>query len=233
MNAVRIAAALWIGAPSAVLPQQPSLTVAQLTEILGSASDVGGDPWDEFAVPAFVAAAYGPRARAAVESLLSRPYTPETGLLKLEAIATAGYERVGVPVVVLLEFADPSRPDPIGLTRGWALLAIAQRADSTLEGFWSTILRERNLSPRSYAIAGMACALGQRALSYLTPLVADSTPESVRRVAQYYVRELTTKGDSALACGGGTVTRRAAPSHPARVPARLEARGNAFLRRIP
>jgi len=72
-----------------VLPlvaQGKGLTVEQLTRIYMSGGDVMG--WDEFDVPEFVAAAYGQRAREAVEKLLSAPVTGDNFYTQLEAVTT-------------------------------------------------------------------------------------------------------------------------------------------------
>src|SRR4029077_9907286 len=67
------------------------LTVSEVSSIFASGGDVAG--WDEFAIPVFVAAAYGDRARLALDSILEQPSSLRNYYFKLEALPAAAYPR--------------------------------------------------------------------------------------------------------------------------------------------
>lgn len=225
-----VATLMVLGASPIVVAAQEGrpLTVAELSEIYGSGGDVGG--WDEFDIPEFVAAAYGARARSAVLQILEEPSSNGFSYFQLEAVTTAQYGRVGVPVAALLSFAARVR-DATGVIRQRTLIALSMKPDTGLKDLWLEVAREKQPSFRQVAAGGLACALGNGATEHLERMTRDSS-DAVARVATFHLRELRTKGDLALSCGG-KVTRRGAPSYPNQLRPHLRERGAAWLVRIP
>jgi hypothetical protein len=211
--------------------QARALTVLELKGIYASSDETLG--WGELQIPEFVAAHYGPRARAALVAILAEPPTRENYWFQRLALATAEYGHAEVPVPILLEFAGGRRgAEAIGGLRQGALYALANRPDTSLASFWRRLYRdERSASYRQAAPAGLACALGTVALPELAVMAQDSDAR-VARVAAFYLRELGDNGEGALACGG-RVTRARAPAFPEELRPHLRERGRAVLERLP
>jgi hypothetical protein len=227
---VGLAFVLMCGLASESRAQTRSLSVRELAHIYESGGDTFG--WDEFDVPEFVAATYGGRARAAIVTILSEPSTAENYYLQLEALTTAQYARVGVPVETIIPYARGAKGSSVGgVLRHRATMALSMRADSTLQDFWLQVSRNPDPSFRQLAAAGLSCALGTAALPHLSAMRTDESP-AVSRVADFYFREHTTKGQEALACGG-TVSRELSFTFPQTLRPELRARGEPILRRTP
>lgn len=219
---------VWLSKP--LVAQARPLTVQELSVIFLSGGDVAG--WDEFDVPEFVAASYGSRAKQAILAILGQPSTYNNYYLQLEALTTAQYGRVDVPVGVLMEFASGAKGGNVGgVLRHRAMLALRMRADPSLTAFWLQTAHDPDASFRQLAAAGLACSLGDSAIAYLASLRAD-TNKAVARVADFYDREQRAKEPTALACGG-RVTRSLSVSFPPSVRPELARRGASIRRRIP
>lgn len=223
--------ALFLAAAPALGAQGRSLTVMELKTIYASADETLG--WGEHQVPEFVAAAYGPRARAALLAILAEPSTRDNYRFQGSALSTAEYGRVRVPTDVLMPYATGLEGANVGGTlRQRALYALSMRPDTALAPFWLRLFREeRSTSFRQIAPAGLACALGTRALLDLVVMQRDADPW-VAKVAHFYYGELTSHGDVARACGG-RVTREQASSFPSELHPYLRQQGAPILRRIP
>jgi len=210
--------------------QGPPVSVDQIARIFASGGDVAG--WGEFDVPEFVAAAYGARARNAIVAILREASTPGNYHLQLEALTTAQYERVGVPVAVLLDYALGRRGQEVGgVLRQRAVAALAMRPDTGLRDFWLEIERDPDASIRQFAPAGLSCALGVAASPHLERLTADSD-SGVGAVARFYRQQASTMGPSMKACGG-RLRRVEAMIFPVVIRASLMERGAVILKEIP
>ncbi len=225
---------LAIGSPVELRGQGRPLTLDQLTQIYGSGGDTYG--WDEFDIPEFVAAAYGPRAKQAVIAILTEPSRVENYYLQLEALTTAQYPKVGVPQSLIMGYADGQRTSRLpstlsGLLRYRALSSLSMIPDQSLVGFWQDRLKDGDPNVRQMAVRGLACALGEGAT---TPLSNASTDpdSSVKRVAAFYREEFRTRGANARSCGGRS-TRIEALEFPQEVRPGLRHMGDYILRRIP
>ena len=228
MVVLNLSLVLWLSQP--LVAQARPLTVQELSQIFVSGGDLAG--WDEFDVPEFVAASYGPRAKQAILAILAQPSTSNNYYLQLEALTTAQYGRVGVPVGVIMQFASGAKGANVGgVLRHRAMLALTMRADRTLTAFWLQTAQDPDASFRQLAAAGLACSSGDSAVAYLSSLRAD-TSEAVARVADYHDREQRTKGPAALACGG-RVTRSLSESFPPNLRPELARHGASIRRRIP
>lgn len=216
---------------SVLRAQDRPLAVEDLKLIYASADESLG--WGERQVPEFVAAAYGPRARTAVLAILAEPSTKTNYGFQAAALRTAQYGRVGVPTEILMLYATGSKEGSAGSgLRGHALRALSMRADSLLAPFWQRLFREeRHSSYRQHAPAGLACALGVKALPDLELMRQDPDP-AVARVAEFHHADLTRSDRLALACGG-RVSREHARDFPQTLHPYLRERGSAILLRVP
>jgi len=228
MLALGLCSVLWFVNP--LTAQSRPLTVQELSEIFWSGGDVAG--WDEFDVPEFVAASYGVRAKHAVLMILAESSTSDNYYLQLEALTTAQYERVGVPVGIIREFAIGAKGSSVrGVLRHRAMLALTMRPDPSLREFWLQVAQNPDPSFRQLAAAGLACSLGDSAVAHLALLRAD-TNQAVARVADFHHREQRDKASAALACGG-RVTRALASAFPSSLRPDLARRGASIRKRIP
>jgi hypothetical protein len=212
----------------------PPITVHDLVQIFASGGDSPG--WDEFDVPEFVAAAYGRRAKSAIETILRQPSSVDNYYLQLEALTTARYARVDVSMGLLMEYVNGERggnSEPVlqGILRRRALTALTMRPDPALGAFWLQRMSTADVLDRQTAAAGLACSLGAPATPHLMRLEGDADT-TVARVAKHYGAQIRSDGDRALACGG-RVSRRDAPGFPSRMPDRLRDRARAILERVP
>jgi len=208
---------------------QTQISSSNVKRVFASMGDPG---WDEFDVPEFLAAAFGRRVGAALDSILSEPATPENYYYQLGALTAAGFARTGVPVDRILAFATGQKGSNIGgVLRHRAVMALQSRADPGLVQFWLNVSQERGVSFRELAAGGLACALGPGALVHLEAMQQDPSPE-VRNVASFYMREFTTKGAGAHSCAGGRSTRAEAQQFPRELRTSLRQKGARILEEL-
>lgn len=213
--------------------QRRPLTVEEVTRIFNSGGDRIG--WDEFDVPEFVAAAYGPRARSALLTILEEPSTQENYYLQLEALTAAQYPRIGVPLGPVLEYANGTRgerlpPELRGIVRQRAIKALSTHPDRSLVPFWMELLEDPNPMFRQFVPFGLSCAVGEEAMGELARLVTSSD-SVLARLADRAKRELAGRGPDAMVCG--TAARLTALDHPRVMRPALREAGQHILREIP
>jgi len=218
--------------PIAVNGQGRPLTVAEVTQVFYSGGDEAG--WDEFMVPKFVAAAYGPRAKSALEEILREPSTPQNYYVQLEALTAAQYPRVGVSTDIVRLFAGHGKsmslpPEISGILRQRAIKALSTHPDPNLTSFWDSLASDPNPMFRQFVAFGIACALGDDARARLQTLASTNDSVAVRQ-SNRALQELG-KGASGRVCGEST--RLGAPTFPADLPENLRLRGRGLLQRIP
>ena len=226
--------AVMIALGSTLQAQRRPLSVDQLRVIFLSGGDVYG--WDEYDVPEFVAAAYGARAKNAVIAILRDRSTEENYYLQLEALTTAQYPKLGVPLGLLLEYVEGGRTAQLpltlrGLLRHRALASLSMMPEPFLVPFWQARLKEDDPSARQMAVRGLACALGDGAMPYLAPSLTDPD-SSVKRVAVFYRQEFVSRGINARACGGRH-TRAETLDAPTEIRPGLRRMADNILRKIP
>lgn len=218
-----------LGLPRRLDAQDRPLSVEQITKILES----GGE--DDFDMPEFVAAAYGPRARPALESILERPSTRANFLLQLAALTAAQYPRVGVRTALLLDYVEGPRLSAIPVAirevlRTRALKALSTQPDPSLQGFWMKLQTHPTPLYRQFAPFGLACSIGTTALPDLEAMSRGVDSVLVRQ-ANRALHELVERGTEGRICG--RVSRGEAPQFPREVRPGLMARGQRFLSEIP
>jgi hypothetical protein len=159
---------------------------------------------------------FGVEAGSVATVILQIPVSSSHGWDLLRgALAVAGYERSGFPVGRLQELASAglgahADPNVDVLFRADALAALSARPRPELGPYWRTILREPNWVLRQHAVGGLACALGESALRELADVARSDSDSLVRRIATFYVEEISVAGDSARLCQKGMLTRRQA-----------------------
>ncbi len=205
------------------------LTVGEVARILR----FGGE--DDMEMPEFLAAVYGPRARAAVEAILEKPATVETYSLQLSALTAAQYPRIGVNKDLLIRFVvndsasrlPPALREILGVR---AAKALSTQPNAQLRAFWIQMGSDPRRLYRQFVPVGLACALGEPAIVDLQPM--SNSPDSVlSRRATNVVRELTLKGSEARVCG--RTSRISAPSFPDHVRPEIARKGETIRREIP
>lgn len=199
-----------------------------LRQILAS----GGQEWEwgDFDLAEYIAAQYGERVRAALISILQEPTTRENATAQRIALLTGQFQKTGVPLSVLLDFArHPRRNDDHGELQFTALWALSMRPDSSLLEFWSIIGQDRDPLVRQVAVRGLACAGGTTKGNAFRRLAAD-TSSLVAGVATFYQNEETRRGAAGLLCGG-IATRVQASVYPQSVRPDLRDKAKRYVRR--
>jgi len=215
--------------PSRLIAQARALTVEQITRILQS----GGE--DDFDMPEFVAAAYGPRAKPGLEVILERPSARASFFLQLAALTAAQYPRIGIRQDLLLDYATGPRLRSLPaelreVLRTRAIKALSTQPDPSLRGFWIQLQAHPTALYRQFAPFGLACAVGSAALPDIEAL-SHGVDSVLLRQANRALREFAERGTEARICG--RVSRGEAPEFPREIRPGLRARGEQFLREIP
>ena len=209
--------------------QGRELSVEQITRML----QFGGE--DDFDMPEFVAAAYGPRAKPGLEVILERPSARATFLLQLAALTAAQYPRIGIRQDLLLDYATgprlrslPSELREVLRTR--AIKALSTQPDPSLQAFWIQLQAHPTALYRQFVPFGLACAVGSAALPDLEAL-SHGVDSVLSRQANRALRELAERGTEARICG--RASRGEAFEFPREIRPGLRVRGEQFLREIP
>src|SRR5882672_10151865 len=209
------------GVPSRVTTQQRALSVDEVTQILLSGSE------DDFDMPEFVAAAYGPRAKAALDLILERPSERGTFVLQLAALTAAQYPRIGVRQDLLLDYATGPRlrslPTELReVLRTRALKALSTQPDASLRDFWLQLQSHPTALYRQFTPFGLACALGATAVPDLEAM-SQGTDSTLVRQASRALREFAERGADARVCG--PASRAEAAQFPREIRPALLSRG--------
>jgi len=217
------------GVPSKLSAQDRALSVEQITRIFES----GGE--DDFDMPEFVAAAYGPRAKPGLELILDRPSSRANFLIQLAALTAAQYPRIGIRQDLLLDYATGPRLRSLPaelreVLRTRAIKALSTQPDASLRGFWVQLQAHPTALYRQFAPFGLACAVGTAALPDLEAM-SQGVDSVLLRQAKRALGEFTARGSEARVCG--RVSRGEAPAFPREIRPGLLSRGERFLREIP
>jgi len=209
--------------------QDRPLSVDQVTRMLASG------PEDDFDMPEFVAAAYGPRAKPALELILEGTSARTNFFIQLAALTAAQYPRIGIRQDLLIDYATGPRLRSLPaelreVLRTRAIKALSTQPDSSLQGFWLQLQTHPTAFYRQFAPFGLACSVGTAALPDLEAMShgADSV---LLRQASRALREFAERGTEARVCG--RASRGEAPEFPREIRPALMARGEQFLREIP
>jgi hypothetical protein len=209
--------------------QDRALSVDQVTRMLTSG------PEDDFDMPEFVAAAYGPRAKPGLELILEHPSERANFLIQLAALTAAQYPRIGIRQDLLLDYATGPRLRSLPaelreILRTRAMKALSTQPNASLRDFWAHLQAHPTALYRQFVPFGLACSVGTAALPDLEAM-SHGVDSVLLRQASRALREFAERGAEARVCG--RASRGDAPEFPREIRPGLMARGEHFLREIP
>jgi hypothetical protein len=152
----------------------------------------------------------------------------------MAAVGVAAYERSGFPVARLVDMASGRHRVSPDANRNYgfrlaALRALGARPRVELTAYWTQLIPDRLPEVRRAAVAGLACAQGVPALEAVARLAGSDADSRTRTVAEFYVREIADRGDSARVCLYGTWTRSQAASGEVPVDSALTKRAEQYF----